>query len=104
MLRQHTCSWGCQCEATQKSISEPAVKLCPRMMAAESLLAAGREKDGLWAVLAWLSILAYRSSGGAGKGNLGDKIAKFAPGALLASIRDAARHFALQPGVLPVEL
>ena len=43
-------------------------------------LGAGREKDGLWAVLAWLSILAYRSSGGAKKENLGDKIAKFAPG------------------------
>ena len=52
------------------------------------LLAAGREKDGLWAVLAWLSILAYRSSGGAkGKGNLGDKIAKFAPGGLPANLR-----------------
>ena len=49
------------------------------------VIAAGREKDGLWAVLAWLSILAYRSSGGAkGKGNLSDKIAKFAPGELFS--------------------
>lgn len=31
-------------------------------------------------MLAWLSILAYRSSGGAKKENLGDKLAKFAPG------------------------
>jgi phosphoglucomutase len=38
-----------------------------------------REKDGLWAVLAWLSILAYRN--GEKKGGLGDKLAKFAPGA-----------------------
>ena len=49
-------------------------------------LGAGREKDGLWAVLAWLSILAYRSSGGAKKENLGDRLAKFAPGGLLMSI------------------
>ena len=43
-----------------------------------------REKDGLWAVLAWLSILAYRSSGGTSSGgkkdNFGDKLAKLAPG------------------------
>lgn len=56
------------------------------MMVLETVLAADREKDGLWAVLAWLSVLAYRSSGGAKKGNLGDKIAKFAPGGLLAFI------------------
>ena len=37
-----------------------------------------REKDGLWAVLAWLSILAYRN--GAKKEGLGDKLAKIAPG------------------------
>ena len=60
---------------------------------------AGREKDGLWAVLAWLSILAYRSSGGAkGKGNLGDKIAKFAPGGLLTSL--TLLHFAAHPQTL----
>ncbi|CAK0784856.1 Phosphoglucomutase-1 [Coccomyxa viridis] len=38
-----------------------------------------REKDGLWAVLAWLSILAFKASGSR-KENLGDKLAKFAPG------------------------
>ncbi len=37
-----------------------------------------REKDGLWAVLAWLSILAYRN--GAKREGLGDKLAKIAPG------------------------
>ncbi len=42
------------------------------------LLCSNREKDGLWAVLAWLSILAYRN--GAKKENLGDKLAKIAPG------------------------
>ena len=44
------------------------------------LLRLGREKDGLWAVLAWLSILAHRN-GAAKRDNLGDQLAKFAPGA-----------------------
>jgi hypothetical protein len=38
----------------------------------------GREKDGLWAVLAWLSILAYRN---VPHEDLGSKLAKLAPGA-----------------------
>ncbi len=37
-----------------------------------------REKDGLWAVLAWLSILAHFNTG-TDRG-LGARIAKFAPG------------------------
>ena len=38
----------------------------------------GREKDGLWAVLAWLSILAHRN---VPHEDLGAKLAKLAPGA-----------------------
>ena len=41
-----------------------------------------REKDGLWAVLAWLSILAHRN---VPHEDLGAKLAKLAPGAPLAS-------------------
>lgn len=37
-----------------------------------------REKDGLWAVLAWLSVLAYRNKQRGG-GPLGN-VAKYAPG------------------------
>ena len=46
-----------------------------------------REKDGLWAVLAWLSILAHRN---VAHEDLGSKLAKLAPGAP----RLAPRHLA----------
>jgi phosphoglucomutase len=57
-----------------------------------------REKDGLWAVLAWLSILAYRSSGGTSSGgkkeNLGDRLAKLAPGGHFSTPCPTACHHA----------
>ncbi len=40
----------------------------------------GREKDGLWAVLAWLSILAYRNGASHASESLGDKIGRALPG------------------------
>ncbi len=46
-------------------------------------------------MLAWLSILAYRSSGGAKRENLGDKIAKFAPGRLLMFIASCSMMWRL---------
>ena len=43
-----------------------------------------REKDGLWAVLAWLSILAHRN---VAHEDLGSKLAKLAPGAPRVAVR-----------------